>query len=475
MAMKKFRNILLGCLLALVMLPSACEEDFADPNFGDREEYMLIYDYLKTREDLSIYKELCDYTGFYSYISTAGYYSVYAPTDSAWQVYFKQKGISDFKEKPAEYWMQFMKYQAIEHKAKLNSNAYNAGRMDDPTLLDRNYYLTMDVTSYAAVKINNSAVIKEYNINLQNGYLQIIDAVLEPPIYSVYEVLKESGRYEYMLNLFEQNGMKGWLTDSLLTIFIEPDPIIKQYEEVIEDFTPEEKKKWLEYHIFPGERYFSSVLDNEMLPTLTGDLVTFNMKTGLYYWNQKANLSRNLDKNALNGVIHEMGSLVEYSSHTPGIVKFNLYGGTNPAKGYEQNVFADFPAMVMENMNYASWHRRVRNIPKPPICEFHPSQKNEAFTVEIPDVLPAVYTVRLVYRDETKPHVTAYYGSMSLGKVDLADKLLERFEEYDRMKMHTWKTKIQVKEAGKVTLKFQVEEFSLLFMERVDLIPDVKF
>ena len=59
--------------------------------------------------------------------------------------------------------------------------------------------------------------------------------------------------------------------------------------------------------------------------------------------------------------------------------------------------------------------------------------------------------------------------------MDLADQKAVRFPEYDRMRMHTWNTKIGVKEYGDVALKFQVEEFSLLFMERVDLIPDIKF
>lgn len=476
MRMWNYKNMLLGLMLVMLALPYSCKDDFADPNFGDREEYMLVYDYIQTRSDLSIYKDLCDYTGFYSYISTAGYYSIFAPVDSAWQAYFKEKGIGDFKEKGADYWMKFLKYHAVEHKAKVNTNSYNSGRMDDPTMLDKNYYLTVDVSSYAAVKLNNKAVIREYNINLQNGYLQLIDAVIEPPIMSVFEVLKGEGKYESMLGLFEANGLKSWLTDSVITLFIEPDFVYAENAGKIEAMPAEVLKDWLMYHIFPGDRHFSSELDNKMFqPLYPGDVVTFNKNSDGFFWNQRYQLGMDLDKNAQNGVVHTLGSVVMISEHTPGTVEYNLYGGTNLNKGYVKNTFAETPAMVLENLSYASYHQRVRNIPKPPICMFQPSQKNDAFTVTIPDVLPGNYTVKLVYRDESKPKVTLHFNSQSLDKVDLSDSDATKFPEYDRMKVHAWKTKIEVKEKGEVALKFVVEDQSILLLERVDLVPDVVF
>lgn len=476
MKMWNYKYVLLGLFMAMLILPYSCKDDFADPNFGDREEYMLVYDYIQIRSDLSIYKELCDYTGFYSYISTAGYYTIFAPSDSAWLNYFKEAGIADFKEKAPEYWMKFLQYHAVEHKAKVNSNSYNAGRMDDPTMLDKNYYLTVDVSSYTAIKLNNRAVIREYNINLQNGYLQIIDAVIIPPITSIYEVLKQEGKYGSMLHLFEEQGLKSWLTDSLITLFIEPDAVYELSAARIEAMAPEKLTAWLKYHIFPNERYFTSELDNKMLqPLYENDLVTFNKKGTSYYWNQRHLLGIDLDKNALNGVIHTMGDAVTITEHTLGTVQYNLYGGTNLVKGYEKNVSAELPAMIVENMSYASYHQRVRNTPKPPICMFQPSQKNDAFTLTVPQVLPGNYTVKLVYRDEYKPKVALHYNSQSVGTVDLSDGDAVKFPEYDRMKVHAWKTKIEVKEKGDVSLKFTVEDQSILLLERVDLVPDISF
>ena len=51
-------------LLALTQL-TGCEENFIGRQYDVDEEYMQIYDYIKTRPELSVYKEICDYSGFY--------------------------------------------------------------------------------------------------------------------------------------------------------------------------------------------------------------------------------------------------------------------------------------------------------------------------------------------------------------------------------------------------------------------------
>ncbi len=100
-------------LLALTQL-TGCEENFIGRQYDVDEEYMQIYDYIKTRPELSVYKEICDYSGFYSQISTAGTYTVFAPVDSAWNNLFGQLKIKNYKEKAPEYWLMYLKYSALE-------------------------------------------------------------------------------------------------------------------------------------------------------------------------------------------------------------------------------------------------------------------------------------------------------------------------------------------------------------------------
>lgn len=465
-------------LLALFQL-TGCEENFMGRQYDTDEEYMQIYDYVKTCPELSIYKEICDYSGFYSQISTAGTYTVFAPVDSAWQKLYKELNIKDYKEKKPEYWLMYMKYAALE--MRIHTNSMDGGKMSTYTMLDRNYYLSVDVTSYTAIKLNNSAVITKYNIELKNGYLNLIDAVLEPPVTKVYDLLKEDGRFEIMLSLFEENGLKSWLTDSLVTLFVEPDVLFEDEGFDPRDLPADSLQQWLKYHIFPNNRYFINDLDTRMLqPLYENDVVTFNVKTvgtdgkGFVFLNQKYRVSTRTDRNALNGVVHEMYNVIQIGDHTAGTIETNLYGATNTQKGYVQNVFTNAPAEVKENYSFASYHQQLMDEPQPPICSFVSAQSGDSFRVLIPDVAQGVYTVRMIYNNAYTPTLRLLYNNVTISSGIAMGTATGDFAEYTTLKYKDCGT-IEVNERGEVELTFMMEENSTLLLDRIDLIPNITF
>lgn len=466
-------------LLALFQM-TGCEENFIGRQYDTDEEYMQIYDYVKTRPDLSIYKEICDYSGFYSQISTAGTYTVFAPVDSAWQKLYEELNITDYKEKPAEYWLMYMKYAALE--MQIHTNSMNGGKMTTYTMLDKNYYLSVDVTSYTAIKLNNSAVITEYNIELKNGYLNLIDAVLEPPVTPIYDLLKEDGRFEIMLSLFEENGLKPYLTDSLVTLFVEPDVLFDDDESFDpRNLSADSLQQWLKYHIFPDNRYFINDLDTRMLqPLYENDVVTFNVKKvgndgkGFVFLNQTYRVSTRTDRNALNGVVHEMYNVIKMGDHTAGTIETNLYGSTNTQKGYVQNVFTNAPARVMENYGYASYHQQLMDEPQPPICSFVSAQSGDSFWTTIPDVAQGVYTVRMIYNNSYTPTLRLLYNNVTIKSGIAMGTADGDFAEYTTLKYKDCGM-IEVNKREDVELTFMMEENTSLLLDRIDLIPNITF
>lgn len=465
-------------ILALVQL-TGCEENFMGRQYDTDEEYMQIYDYIKTRPDLSIYKAISDYSGFYSQISTAGTYTAFAAVDSAWTNLYEKLKIKDYRDKSPEYWLMYMKYSTLE--TQIHTNSLNGGKMTQYTMLDKNYFLSVDVSSFTAIKLNNSAVIIENNKELKNGYLNLIDAVLEPPITPVYDLLKEDGRFGIMLSLFEENGLKPYLTDSLVTLFIEPDVVFEDDFDPRTDLSADSLQSWLKYHILPGNRYFVNDLDKKMLqPLYEKDVITFNKKTvgdegkGSIFLNQQFRVSTRTDRNALNGVVHEMFNVIQMKGHTAGTIETNLFGATNTKKGYTKNVFADAPAMVRENMNYSSYHQLQFDVPYPPICMFVAAQAGDVFRITVPDVAPGVYTVRMIYNNAYSSTLRLIYqdvvvkSGIAMGTAD------GDFPEYTTLKYKDCGT-IEVNERGDVALKFLMEEASSLLMDRIDLIPNITF
>lgn len=473
-------SVLVVVLLALFQI-TGCEENFMGRQYDTDEEYMQIYDYVKTRPELSIYKEICDYSGFYSQMSTAGIYTVFAPVDSAWQKLFGDLKIADFREKTPEYWLMYMEYAALE--TRIHTNSMDGGKMTTYTMLDRNYFLSVDVSSYTAIKLNNSAVIKESNIELKNGYLNLIDAVLEPPVSSVYDLLKEDGRFEIMLSLFEENGLKPYLTDSMVTLFIEPDILFTEDEAAFDprSLAADSLQKWLKYHILPGNRYYINELDARMLQSLyEGDVITFNVKRvgndgkGSVFLNQTYRVSNRTDRNALNGVVHEMYNVIQISAHTAGTIETNLYGATNAQKGYVQNVFTNAPARVRENFSYASYHQLLMDEPQPPICFFVAAQAGDAFRVVVPDVAQGNYMVRLIYNGTYTPTLRLLYNNVTVVSGVALGSPDGDFADYTVLKYKDFGI-ITVNERGDVELTFMLKENTGLLMDRIDLIPNLTF
>ncbi|MDE6452445.1 MAG: fasciclin domain-containing protein, partial [Odoribacter sp.] len=351
------------------------------------------------------------------------------------------------------------------------------------TMLDRNYFLSVDVTSYTAIKLNNSAVIKESNIELKNGYLNLIDAVLEPPVSSVFDLLKEDGRFEIMLSLFEENGLKSYLTDSMVTLFIEPDILFTEDESTFDPYSlsADSLQKWLKYHIFPANRYFINELDSRMLqPLYEGDVITFNVKKvgsdgkGSVFLNQKYRISNRTDRNALNGVVHEMYNVIQISDHTAGTIETNLYGATNTQKGYVQNVFANAPARVIENFMYNSSHQLLLDEPQPPICSFVSSQAGDVFRVVIPDVAQGSYMVRLIYNGAYTPTVRLLYNNVTVVAGVALGTPDGDFAEYTVLKYKNFGI-VTVNKRGDMELTFMLKENTRLLMDRIDLIPNLTF
>src|SRR5690606_6509312 len=105
-----------------------------------------------------------------------------------------------------------------------------------------------------AIKLNNTATITETNIELTNGYINIVDQVLKPPFKNVYETLTGSGQYKIMLGIFDETGYSRYLKDSLLTLFVESDEVL-QSAGFSKDSIPN-LEEWVQYHIVPDSGYF---------------------------------------------------------------------------------------------------------------------------------------------------------------------------------------------------------------------------
>ena len=318
---KRHQNIIYSIgIVVLLFLGGACKEEFSGLRF-DSEDKMQIYDYAASRPDLSTYKELLDYTNFSSLLSTAGHYTVFIPTNTAFQELFEElklKGIeiNDIKDQTAEFWLDYLQYHSMY--SEINTNTMENGALDVYTLFGDEYYIVADIRdSYKAIKLNSRATIREYNIDVANGLINIIDKVLLPPTNSIYDMLKEDGNFTTILEIFESTGLSHYLKDSVATIFVEPDAILQRDGFDHSKMSATELAEWTEYHIIEKQRLFDANLDGQSIYSLYLDqAISFRIdKEGKMWMNEKYAFSQTLingiNNVASNGIYHVLDTTAE--------------------------------------------------------------------------------------------------------------------------------------------------------------------
>lgn len=389
-------------LIIIIFSGGSCNDDFSGLRF-DSNDKMQIYDYVCSREDLSIYKELLDYTNFRALMSTAGTYTAFVPTNTAFNDLFqelKAKGITidNIRDKPAEYWLDYLKYMSCDSKIK--SSSMINGILDAPSLLGKEYYIVSDVrNSYKAIKLNSRATIREYDIELANGYIEILDKVLLPPTVNIYDMLKESGKYTTLLKIFDDTGLSGYVQDSTVTVIAEPDAILQR-----DGFDPaaisiNELTKWAEYHIIFNQRLFDVNLDGKSIyPLFPDESQTYRVDDYGKMWLNETypfseTLGQGINNVAKNGIYHVLDTTSVIVKTLPGIRELKLYGDTKQnADGtlaYEQNILCEAPASMSQVEGFYN---------NASMAVMDSYMIGDYCWVNFPDVVKGKWTVRMIYK-----------------------------------------------------------------------------
>lgn len=466
----KNTNYLTAIMIALLLVTISCKDDFSGLRF-DSEDKMQIYDYAASREDLSIYKDLLDYTNFSALFSTAGAYTIFMPTNDAFEVLFVElsaklgKDIKDIRDETAEFWSNYISYHAVE--SEINTNTMENGILGKPTLFGEEYYIVSDIrASYKAIKLNSRATIKEYNIDVANGLVNVIDVVLLPPTTSIYDMLKEDGNFETMLGVFETTGLGHYLKDTVATILIETDAVLENDGFDATTMPTEELEAWAKYHIIENRRLFDGDLDGQSIYSLYSDqALTFNVDSlGAMWLNNdyafSSTLINGINNVAANGVYHVLDTMAEIVEQIPGTILYNLYAKDVLDESQNmvspQNVFTTPPAFMYEDTGSKSYHRKDKNgQPSAPICGFDAFMIGDYFWVTIPDVVQGKWEVNMLYLTGNRANFMMIYNDEIIREeliMDERDGTWPTWTTLSRKSMG----EIEVKERGDIKLIFQV-------------------
>lgn len=170
-------------------------------------------------DQYSIFSQLLDDTGINSLLSTYGHYTVFLPDDDAFRAYFAAKGLSletlTTEQKREIVYNHIIKSESTDYE----SGKFEEGALPEPSMSDN--YLVISYTTEATgagmtIYVNKDVPILERDIEVHNGIIHHVGAVVQPSHDFIKDVLadrKAMGGLSY--DIFSQALKATTLCDSI--------------------------------------------------------------------------------------------------------------------------------------------------------------------------------------------------------------------------------------------------------------------
>lgn len=233
--------ILFGLLL--LFMQYACKKTPVEAGFEDVKKY-TIYDYLVENDSA--------YSSFLAILQKGGLdktLSAYNPNGINYTLFLPDnKAVDNFLKTSSTYHslndilsdQEFSSALARYHVLNSGTSTYEFpfGTFAEPTLsgdfLNVNFLFGTDTTFY---NINNQAKVIKANIELSNGYIQVIGSMLNPITMNSYAWLKNHPAYSILTAAMEATGIDKIIDVDMklenqtlkpFTVLVEPDTIYQK-------------------------------------------------------------------------------------------------------------------------------------------------------------------------------------------------------------------------------------------------------
>nr|WP_320119677.1 fasciclin domain-containing protein [uncultured Marinifilum sp.] len=269
------------------------------------EEQQSIADIASANSDFTSLVAALDKAELVETLDGEGSFTVFAPTNQAFQDLFTDLGVSGIDDVSAEDLTQILLYHVLASKvmaADINLGYVETLATNSPDMDPVSLYLNNEDGVY----LNKETMVTTADIEAFNGVIHIIDKVLLPP--NVVEIAIANASFEHLVAAVVKADLAGTLSgDGPFTIFAPTDDAFEAlFEELgvngIDDLSAETLTPILLYHVVSGNVRAEDV-STGMVPTLneTNDL-NIDTSSGVVI-NTNTNVVAT-DVQGTNGVIH---------------------------------------------------------------------------------------------------------------------------------------------------------------------------
>ena len=246
-----------------------------------------------------------DAAGLTDTLSSEGPFTVFAPTDTAFDA-LPSNVLSALLQDP-----QALANILTYHVASGSLGSGDIATMNTITTLQGE---DVDITVFGSSLKINDAMVTMTDSQASNGVIHVIDAVLmPPPPATLVDVAVEAGTFSTLLAAVDAAGLTDTLADPSqhLTVFAPTDAAFAALPEGTLDALladTDALKKLLLYHVADGALTSEQIDASLLVPTLNGDDVRVQMQDGDITINDALVVIADIE--AANGVIHVIDTVL---------------------------------------------------------------------------------------------------------------------------------------------------------------------
>lgn len=335
-------------MLFLSLLFSFCTQEPQVWKLKSQEQ--VASDYIANNPDqFSEFNKLVELTGLSSLLSIRGPFTIMLPTNTAMFEYYKLKNVNSLADFDTKTLQNLIRNHIVANE--IATADIGLGALRDTNAIGD--YLVTEFQGSDIILNKTSKIIKR-DIRTANGYIQVIDKVLDPITKDVYNTISSDPSYKIFSEGLNLTGIKDTLqlikfsfgksvARTRFTILAVPDTIYQRYginnvNDLItwcganksDDLTIVNNPfyRYMEYHCLNGSYFLSdlttgiySILshDNNISFAIDSDYkINFNSKTKKYTGFQIP--ASNIP--AKNGAIHTINDILPVTDPEPATITF---------------------------------------------------------------------------------------------------------------------------------------------------------
>lgn len=321
--LQSMKNVV-AVLIALLLLNTSCEDADDNDNIIPGKN---LFERISENSELTQLKTALEITSLDFTLSNTGSFTLFAPTDAAFNQYLSANGFTDLNAVPVDDLRNLLQYHLLQTLTR--SEDFLPGyAKTSANNLEQQQNLDLYIQTAPTLLLNGTTAITTGNVTGNNGILHIVDNVLSLP--TVATLVQANPDFSNLLIALNQEGLTTTL-ENMTTTGTNPAPYTvfgpsnAAFQALIDESTTDSLNTFADVlalpnltdillnHVVSGSSLRGeSFSDGIMIDPITAGMLTVNTTGGAVITDQTSRLVSiiGIDLTATNGVLHILNNVL---------------------------------------------------------------------------------------------------------------------------------------------------------------------